>query len=274
MRNLFVFHSNFLSYKHYLVLFLSINFSNINASILKNNPADTLSTKQLGILLINDLLNRKDFQMYHVGECISVHYAEACAAFGAIRLAALLNDSSMIIKLKNRYKKVIDDNIPNTANHVDANVYGILPLELFLHTNDSIFFNQGITLANKQWENPLSDGMSNQTRFWIDDIYMISSLQVQAFRATGNYIYLQRCAYEIYNYITKLQQPNGLFHHGANAPFFWGRGNGWVAAGLIELLYVLPDTNFYYPIIKESFVKMIDIDKLEPYFIKYHNKGF
>ena len=38
----------------------------------------------------------------------------------------------------------------------------------------------------------------------------------------------------------RLQQPNGLFHHDADAPTAWGRGNGFGALGLAELLTVLP----------------------------------
>jgi rhamnogalacturonyl hydrolase YesR len=82
--------------------------------------------------------------------------------------------------------------------------------------------------------------LSDQTRFWIDDMYMITILQVQAFRATGDKVYLDRAALEMVAYLDKLQQPNGLFYHGANFPFFWGRGDGWIAAGMPELLSELP----------------------------------
>jgi rhamnogalacturonyl hydrolase YesR len=44
-------------------------------------------------------------------------------------------------------------------------------------------------------------------------------------------------------YLDKLQQPNGLFYHAPDSPFFWGRGNGWVAAGMTELLRELPATH-------------------------------
>jgi len=86
----------------------------------------------------------------------------------------------------------------------------------------------------------MPNGLSDQTRFWIDDMYMITILQVQAFRATGDRVYLDRAALEMVAYIDKLQQPNGLFFHGVNAPHFWGRGNGWIAAGMPELLSELP----------------------------------
>jgi rhamnogalacturonyl hydrolase YesR len=44
-------------------------------------------------------------------------------------------------------------------------------------------------------------------------------------------------------YLDSLQRPNGLFHHGLDAPFFWGRGNGWAAAGLTKLLDALPPSH-------------------------------
>ena len=71
-------------------------------------------------------------------------------------------------------------------------------------------------------------------------MFMITILQVQAYRATGDPKYIDRAANEMTAYLDKLQQPNGLFYHAPDAPFFWGRGNGWVAAGMAELLRSLP----------------------------------
>jgi unsaturated rhamnogalacturonyl hydrolase len=135
----------------------------------------------------------------------------------------MLNDTMTLAKLSERYMKVITDSIVNTENHVDANVYGILPLELYMQGQNKVFFQQGMELADGQWMDPLSDGLTNQTRYWIDDVYMIGCLQIQAYRATGNHIYLDRAANEIVAYLEKLQKPNGLFFHGENAPFYWGR---------------------------------------------------
>ncbi len=71
-------------------------------------------------------------------------------------------------------------------------------------------------------------------------MYMLTILQLEAYRATGNKKYLDRAANEMTVYIDKLQQPNGLFYHAPDAPFFWGRGDGWVAAGMTEMLRDLP----------------------------------
>ena len=78
--------------------------------------------------------------------------------------------------------------------------------------------------------------MTWQTRLWIDDMFMITMVQAQAFRATGERAYMDRAAKEMVVYLNELQRPNGLFYHAPDVPFFWGRGNGWMAAGTAELL--------------------------------------
>ncbi|WP_340114087.1 glycoside hydrolase family 88/105 protein [Maribellus mangrovi] len=207
--------------------------------------------------VIDDFLVRQDYMMYNTGDVVAMHYAEVCTAYGAARLAGSTGNKAIIKALSERYSLRITDSIPNTANHVDANVYGILPLELFQLTGDSAFFRQGIELADGQWQDPLPNGLTRQTRFWIDDVYMIGSLQTQAYRATGKSKYIDRAARETVAYLDSLQESNGLFHHGPEAPFFWGRGNGWVAAGVATVLSELPPDHKDYPKIEAAYKKMM-----------------
>jgi len=37
-------------------------------------------------------------------------------------------------------------------------------------------------------------------------------------------------------YLDALQQPNGLFLHAPDSPYYWSRGNGWMATGTAALL--------------------------------------
>jgi len=233
---------------------------NTNKVITSNNIFWDLSTSPevIGRRVIEDIFTRNDFMMYDYNNSNAVHYAEVCTGFGAARLAGLLKDSDILRRLSERYMKVITDKVPNTANHVDVNVYGILPLELYIHTKDPIFLKQGLELADIQWEDPLPNGMTKQTRFWVDDIWMIGSLQVQAYRVTGNPIYLERAALELDAYVQRLQQPNGLYFHGEDGRFYWGRGNGWAAAGLAELLSELPEENPHYASILDGDKKMMN----------------
>src|SRR5512133_1143932 len=132
-------------------------FMCIMAFTCANSQQDFKSPEKAGILVINDLLNRPGFMMYKTEKVHAVHYAEACAGFGAIRLASLLKDQEMISKLAVRYSRDLDSNNANTANHVDVNVYGILPLELYIQTHDKKFLIQGMDLADGQWKDTLPD---------------------------------------------------------------------------------------------------------------------
>ena len=115
--------------------------------------------------IVEDLLARSEFRMNVSEHCNAVHYAEACLAFGEVRLVGLLKDLAILEQLEQRYMKVIDDEIVNTANHIDADVYGILPLELYRQTQKQISFKQGIELVDLQWAQTLPNGLTDQVRF-------------------------------------------------------------------------------------------------------------
>ena len=73
----------------------------------------------------------------------------------------------------------------------------------------------------------------NQTRWWIDDMYMITALQLQAYRATARReVSRARRAVEMVAYLAKLQQPNGLFFHAPDVQHSTGAAAtaGWRSA--------------------------------------------
>lgn len=106
--------------------------------------------------------------------------------------------------------------------------------------------------------NLLDQDLTWQTRYWIDDMYMITMLQTQAYRVTNERKYIDRAAHQMRVYLDTLQLSNGLFHHASDAPFFWGRGNGWIAVGMVELLSSLPDDNENKEYIMNSYLRMMD----------------
>lgn len=189
-----------------------------------------------------------------------VHYAEDSTWVHGLQFAQLTDDAVLREALIWRFNPFLEPggtNLISMQRHVDHNIFGIVPLELYLQIKDEKYLKIGLMLADRQWEQPLTNGMSNETRFWIDDMYMITILQVQAYRATGDEVYLDRAALEMVAYLDKLQRPNGLFYHGPNFPFFWGRGNGWVAAGMTELLRFLPANHPQRARIMESYLRMM-----------------
>jgi rhamnogalacturonyl hydrolase YesR len=206
--------------------------------------------------VIQNLLAR-DYMLYANG---GLHYAEACAAVGSLRFAEKANDEALLKKIISRYEGLLEPGnrlISNQA-HVDHSVIGIVPLQIYLQTRDRRYLEAGLRYADLQWENPREDGLTQQTRWWIDDMYMVGMLQIQAYRATGEARYADRAALQTAAYLKKLQQPNGLFLHGPDAPFFWGRGNGWVAASMAEMLSSLPSSHPLRPEIIAGYRKMME----------------
>jgi rhamnogalacturonyl hydrolase YesR len=186
-----------------------------------------------------------------------ITYPETCTWYGALTFAKVSGDTNLTARLIQRFDPLFTTEaklVPKPSN-VDSTVFGSVPLEIYLQTGDKKYLEMGKMLADKQWETPaggklnsnvtawVERGLSWHTRFWIDDMFMITMVQSQAGRATGDAKYLDRAALEMSAYLDDLQQPNGLFYHAPDVPFYWGRGNGWVAAGMSELLRSLPENH-------------------------------
>ncbi|ATC65817.1 glycosyl hydrolase [Nibricoccus aquaticus] len=201
-----------------------------------------------------------------------LHYVETCTWYGALTFAQRSNNIDLTAQLVARYQPLFGERakaVPPPFN-VDYSIFGALPLELFIQTRDARYLTPGLYQADQQWglhsgqvtlspeaQEAISKGLSWHTRLWIDDMYMITMLQTQAYRATGDRKYLDRAADEAVYYLERLQQPNGLFHHAPDVPFFWSRGNGWFAAGMSELLLRLPPQHPQRASILASYQKMM-----------------
>lgn len=188
-----------------------------------------------------------------------ITYPEVATWYGALIFAQASDDQPLESRLIQRFQPLFGDeaNLIPKPVHVDNTVFAAVPLQIYLETHQRKYLDLGKSLADKQWENPTPDGLTPQTRFWIDDMYMITMAQVQAYRATGDAKYLDRAALEMSSYLDKLQQPNGLFYHAPDSHFFWGRGDGWVAAGMTELLTSLPGNHPRRARIMEGYLKMM-----------------
>lgn len=205
--------------------------------------------------VVDNLLAR-DHMLYRDN---GLHYAEACTAVGALRFAAKTGNADLTQKIIARYEKFFDDNsiLISRHSHVDHNVMGIVPFQIYLATGDQRWLKLGLSFADQQWDNPTADGLTPQTRWWIDDMYMVGMLQMQAYRATKDAKYADRAARQIDAYLKRLQQDNGLFYHGPDFHYHWGRGNGWVAASLAEVLSDLPAGHELYQPIMAGYKKMM-----------------
>jgi len=200
-----------------------------------------------------------------------IPYFEVCNWYGALTFAKETNNNGLRERLIDRFAPLFDkeDSLLPVPDHVDYTMFGALPLEIYLQIKDQKYLRLGKMYADTQWKVPAGprvvpdsykyyqNGYTWQTRLWIDDMYMITAVQAQAFRATGDKQYIARAAKEMALYLDSLQKPNGLFYHAPNSPFFWGRGNGWMAAGMTELLKDLPENNMYHQRIMKGYKLMM-----------------
>ncbi|QPH40458.1 glycoside hydrolase family 88/105 protein [Pedobacter endophyticus] len=233
-------------------------------NLLKDFP-EGFGPKEVGKRLAYRFVDRK--HMLHAGKWIS--YPETFNWTGALKYAAITKDKTLLSLLEKRFEKLTSEEkqLLPIMNHVDLNMFGSLPLELYQITKDKRYFELGMPYADTQWAVPenatptqkewASKGFSWQTRLWIDDMYMITIVQTQAYKVTGDRKYLDRAAKEMVLYLDELQRPNGLFYHAPDVPFYWGRGNGWMAAGMTELLRLLPKNSEERPRILKGYETMM-----------------
>ncbi|HET7625339.1 MAG TPA: glycoside hydrolase family 88 protein [Verrucomicrobiae bacterium] len=189
-----------------------------------------------------------------------ITYPETCTWYGGLTFARVAGDTNLTAQLIERFEPLFGAEsklIPRPVN-VDSTVFGAVPLQIYIETKNPKYLELGKMFADKQWEIPegrarerlkpetldwIKRGLSWQMRFWIDDMYMITLVETQAYRATGDEKYIDRAAREMVAYLDELQQPDGLFYHAPDVLFFWGRGDGWMAAGMSELLRSLPENH-------------------------------
>ena len=209
-------------------------------------------------------------------------YPEVCTWYGALSFAEITHDDSLRDRLIARFDPMFPGGTEASRmpkrHHVDDSIVGVVPLQIAIQTKglptyDPKYLELGKSWADRQWgplpagtppELPadvhdavVKDGLSPETRFWVDDMYMLVMLQLEVYRATGDRKYLDRDAHEMVAYLDKLQQPNGLFYHAPDVKYFWGRGDGWFAAGMAEMLRTLPADHPDRPRIMAGYTKMM-----------------
>ena len=195
------------------------------------------------------------YRLTYGGKCVM--YPLVSLWVNALANARLAGDADLERRLVEHFEPFLGEKKAKQSpmNHVDYSVFGALPLEIAILNGDERCRKLGLLYADTQWTPPSEDtvkaqhslpierqqelwekGYTPQTRLWIDDMYMITLLQLQAYRATGDRKYLDRTMHEMCFYLKELQLKDGpaegLFYHAPDVPFVWGRGAGWMAAGM------------------------------------------
>jgi len=259
-----------------LFLFLSISTGTIKTGATELTKFPKGATPQeIGLRLSERFLEQSHSQygspMRANEPRTQITYPDVCTWLGGLWFAKVTNNKSLTNQLEARFLPLFNSEkyLLPVPNHVDNNVFGALALELYIQTKSEKYLKMGIMYADTQWQLPADSinspvkrwsdkGYSWQTRIWLDDMFMITAVQGQASRVTGNKKYINRAAKEMVLYLDSIQTPNGLFYHAPTAPFYWGRGNGWLAVGMAVLLRTLPNDNENKPVIMKAYLKMMN----------------
>ena len=212
-----------------------------------------------------------------------VHYSVVSLWVNALECARLTGDKATEKKLVDLFAPYYgekQDKLPK-FKHVDFTIVGSIPLEIAVLTGDKRATELGLHFADMQWEEPKPNdppppynvmtieerlgwwkkGYTCQTRLWIDDMYMINVLQGLAYRLTGDRKYIDRAAKEMCLYLDEIQLKDGkdagMFYHAPDVPYIWGRGAGWMAAGMPIILEYLPKDSEYREKIMKGYLAMM-----------------
>ena len=270
--------SKYSPYKLQIILLASIGFFLLSASAqnksnydLKHFPKGK-TPKEIGSLVAQHFIATPHTNFGYSFPPKWISYPETCTWYGALNFAKATKDNTLALQLTDRFDPFFkkDSTMMPPAIHVDYTVFGAVPLGMYLQTKDQKYLSIGLKYAEKSFTLPTTGvninaqakkyhdaGYSWQTRLWVDDMFMITVVQTQAYRATGNKKYIDQAAKEAVLYLDSLQKPNGLFYHAPDVPFFWGRGNGWFAVGMTELLLCLPASHQDRPRILDGYLKMM-----------------
>ena len=102
---------------------------------------------------------------------------------------------------------------------------------------------------------------------WCDALFMAPPVYAKLYRLTGEKRYIEFMDKEFHATVAHLfDQEENLFYRDWNymppkyeangKKIFWGRGNGWVIAGLANILKELPEGDAYRPFYKDLYVRL------------------
>lgn len=169
----------------------------------------------------------------------SISYIPALAWVHALRLAELDGDESLRGKVMREVRPWLAGERPLLGDRISfAAVAGTMIFSELAQSpggdGDAAarLAAEGVALARAED----APGVPRHGSGWSDDFFLGTIAAVRAGDSEG----LAAAVRLVITYAARLQQPDGLFHHDAGAPVAWGRGNGFGALGLSELLTVLP----------------------------------
>jgi rhamnogalacturonyl hydrolase YesR len=172
-------------------------------------------------------------------ETPGMNYIPAVAWVHTLKLASLTGDESLRAKVLQQVQPWLGGEKPLFGDRVQLNaVAGTMVFAELAKSRDANA-DRAAKLAgdgNTRATAEKAPGVPQHGFGWTDDMFMATVVPAR----TGSPQALDAAARMLVEYAGRLQRPDGLFNHAADAPAAWGRGNGFAALGLMETLTALP----------------------------------
>jgi unsaturated rhamnogalacturonyl hydrolase len=174
----------------------------------------------------------------------SISYITAVAWVNTLRFAAITGDQTLSAKVLQQTAPWTSNKAPLFGERIALTAVAgtMIFADLAEKENDDasrLLAIEGAKAATLQKEN----GIPQYGQGWTDDMFMSAAILARTGKMKGREQDLDYVANLLLAYAARLQRPDGIFIHAADAPHAWGRGNGFAALGLMEVLTALPDTH-------------------------------
>ena len=179
-------------------------------------------------------------------------YIPSVAWVHTLRLATLVRDPALVEKVLREVEPWLSGDQPLVGDRVSfATLAGTMVFSE-LQNVDQVDVSQAKSLAGQGVSLAAEEEAPGQPVYgsgWSDDIFLGTVAASVAGDADG----LAAAVRLVDRYAGLLQQSTGLWHHAPDAPTAWGRGNGFAALGLAELLTALPNEHPGRPSVLEIY---------------------
>lgn len=174
----------------------------------------------------------------------SISYIPSVAWMNAWRLSKLTGDASLRDRVLAQTRPWLSGEKPLVGDRIQLTmVAGASFFAELAAERDTTAGRAAMPLAEKGRElasAEKSPGVAQYGSGWTDDMFMSGIVLARTARLPGHESDFDTAARLLTAYAGRLQRPDGVFNHAIEGPIAWGRGNGFAALGLTEVLTTMP----------------------------------
>lgn len=196
-------------------------------------------------------------------ETPAISYIPALSWVAALHLSDMTGDASL-------REKVLRQTLPWTSGTQPlfgdrillTSVGGTIVFSELARRGDSAaaaLASRGAALAAER----KNSGVAEYGQGWTDDMFMVAGILSRESRRQRRPDDVDAAAALLLDYARRLQRSDGLFNHAVDGPAAWGRGNGFAAFGLIEVLTVMPEGHALRPQLLQVFRRLMAAAKAQ-----------